>query len=638
MPHGLHAALVSRTEDLSFTGTLLVHWAALAMTLPALWTARRSRQTLIEIAIVLGALSMYLQLYPRSDFMHLIVAAPLTMVVAGCLAFRFTGWFPTETGLRSILRTAIVGGMLCFVAFRVSPNLASVLTWDNGPALRRQATLELVRAPLALELGREPRFRALSETVAYIRENSAPGERIFTFPSIEVLCFLADRTSATRHGYFFSGWPGHEVEAEVVSTLAADPPRLIVVLHAHPFFFSTAPAYYYALREFVRRNYREVARFRHFVIMAHLRVPETSLTRSAASEAPLGSELDALYGARLRGERGGRLEATRALAAERLDFPWTPATALLEDPDPDLRAAAIAALVNATEPAVAVPLSRALLAARIPEDLRFRVLRHVGDVGDERVIPMLLEHLNATSDWSEYVEILDALDGISWRLALTDYWFGDTDEIAVDELPTSADWRARLANPEEPAKLRSFLARTLPRVGADGLASTLQTIVESGSGGSGLRASALAGLLRLPPDQRGGDPFAAALSLLASDRIFAPSLLLQLYRENPARYGPVLVEALADVRASDPSAVREEMAWVASATGDPVFRDVFAALLAEASVPVRLAALAGLERIADPTTRAAVEGAVRDPDFEVRQFAVRTLHAFDAARSSSRGQ
>ena len=72
MPEGAHAALVTRLEDLSFGATLVIHWAALLATVPAIWRGHRTRRELEQTLVLVSALTMYLQLYPRTDFTHLI--------------------------------------------------------------------------------------------------------------------------------------------------------------------------------------------------------------------------------------------------------------------------------------------------------------------------------------------------------------------------------------------------------------------------------------------------------------------------------------------------------------------------------------------------------------------------------------
>ena len=88
-----------------------------------------------------------------------------------------------------------------------------------------------------------------------------------------------------------------------------------------------------------------------------------------------------------------------------------------------------------------------------------------------------------------------------------------------------------------------------------------------------------------------------------------------------------------DIVAVKPSGIKWEKAdgmpeglMVSHLTGEPSAAP-FVDMLKSPVRQLRLAALAGLERIADPHTRRAVEWATVDPDYEVREFADRALRA-----------
>lgn len=625
MPEGLHAAVVSRVEDLSFSASLVVHWLALAACVPLLWSNDRSRRELVELAILLGAIVMYLKLYPRSDFPHLVVAVPLTLVLGAGLAARFTRWLPRTVGLRRLAEVAVVVGVLGFVLLRIAPNLATVVMWEGGPGWRPHASLDLERAPLTLELGREPRVRALHDTVEFVRANSAPGDRLFTFPAIEALCFLSDRTNATRHGYFFTGWPGHEVEAEVVSALAASPPPFVVALQRHQLFFLNAPAYYFALRAFVREHYREVARFGTYAVLAHRTIPEASLVWPPAAPSRSAALLAARYGPRLGAEPSVRVAAATALAAERLEFAWEPAVALLADDDPAVREAAIVALGSVTDRAIALPFAEALLDGRVPTRLRLAVLRRVLAAGDAGVAGEVTELLSAAPDMREYATVLLTLDTLGLKLALRDYWFGATRPIELPPGPLHdvARWEPRLLNSGEEKTLRMFLTRVLSRIDPGALAPTLCRLLAAHVPVE-LRVAAAEGLLRLSPADRPCDPFDTLLAVANLEPVFAPSLVLQRYREDVVAAGPRLQRALED------ETLDAELVWVAAATGDARFRDAFVRRLVDSRREVRLAALTGIERLADPAVAAELRAvAANDVDHEVRATAVRALATLD---------
>ena len=622
MPDGPHAALVSRSEDLSFTISLLVHWAALAFALPLLWKPARSREEMERLAILVGALATYLQLYPRSDFMHVIAAVPLTLVVGVRLAYRLAACFDASPRLGRAVRIALVGGVLGFVAVRVAPNVAAVVTWDRGPAWRPQATLDLATAPLTLELGRAPRFRELEAVVRFLRANTDPGEAIFSFPAIELVCFLSERPQATRRGHFFPGWPGHDVEAEVISHLERAPPRLAVVFHAHQFFFATAPAYYYALREFVQANYRQVADFGHYAVLARQDVQASELRRPEPEPQPEDA-LEERYGERIRGLPEDRLTAVHALVAERLDFPWEPAAALLDDPDPRIRGEAVRALLGANDPDVAVPLARAVLQGSVPASLRLAVLRRISATADVRAVRQLLELLPSLPDLREREVVLVTLHAVAMKLALSQYWFGipPSPDPGAYRLPGVRGLRGRLAAPGEDLRLRMLLAWLLPRTSPRALVPSLQ--VALGSEWPVLRSAAAAGLLYLGADPPGLDLLEQVLPVVGSEQTFAPALALAFYRRDPVGGHHKLAAALEAASLFD----REPLVWLASATGDRHFRDAFMRLYRIPEHSLRMAVLAGLERLADPATRPFLEVAALDTDYQVREFAERALAA-----------
>ncbi len=632
MPEGAHAALVTRLEDLSFGATLIVHWAALLATVTALWRGHRSRRALEQTLILVSALTMYLQLYPRTDFTHLITAEPLTLVLAAALAAHVSRWFDVVTGWGRRVRAAVVIMVVAVALIRVAPNLAAVAQWKDGPKWRPHAALDLERAPVTLEMGRGARLSELNGVVRYLQANTAPGEAIFPFPAIELICFLADRPNATRHGYFFPGWPGHEVEAEVVSTLRAAAPRFVVALHAHQFFFINAPLYYYSLREFVDSRYRLVRSFGPYAVLARRDVDTTELHDVPFDETSASARLEQEYGDALAGSTDDRLTALQSLYADRLDFAWAPVVAELTDGDARVREAAVWALASAVgQPDVAAVYAQALLQGAVPDERRTLVLRRMWAFGDGRVIRPALELMHPPVDPPERSIALSLLEAVGQKLAIEDRWFGEPPNLrrVPDEaarLLRRRSWWLRLADPEEDPRLRHFLAFVLPRLGpVRGANEAIHQAI--GTGASDLRLTAVAGVLRLGTHV---DPKAlmhTVLPLLGREPMWAPSLALDLYRRDPHGTRGQLLDALASPGQYDQLAV----AWLMSATGDRHFRRPLLALLRSPIRPLRLAAVAGLERIGDPRTRHALEMAALDPDYEVREFAARALRAVPAS-------
>jgi HEAT repeat protein len=460
--------------------------------------------------------------------------------------------------------------------------------------------------------------------VHYLRANTRDGEPIFTFPSIEILCFLADRPNATRHGYFFPGWPGHDVEAEVVAMLRAGPPRFVVTLQTNPFFFFDAPIYYYALRDFVRTNYRQVASFREYAVLARRDVPEDNLMLPVPVPAVAEATLDAEYGAALRGAPDERLAAARALEAERLDFAWDPIVAALDDPAPAVRDAAVVALNGAASADVAAALADALRREMVPPTSRIAAFRRLVAIGDARIIRPLLEILPATTDDRERNAVLGGLEVVARKLVISDHWFGEwrPPDVRAADLPALRRLRRRLADPSEDHTFRMFLAQLLPRIGHANLAPALWAAL--GSEAVDLRLVAAAGLMRLGQDGRSIALADVVLPQIVRAPRVVPSMVFEMYRRDPPAMRRRFLRIL---RHEGFVFDRIAVAWVVAATGDPAFRDALVRQVGSDSRELRLAGLAGLGRLADPTTRPAIEAGLQDPDFMVRDFAARALAA-----------
>src|SRR6185436_12452269 len=127
---------------------------------------------------------------------------------------------------------------------------------------------------------------------------------------------------------------------------------------------------------FVQANYRQVASFGPYAVLAQRDVPDAEL-RTPQARPPADTALEARYGARLRGLPEERLAALESIADERLDFLWEPVAALLDDANPRIRGAATRAFGDATESDVALPLARVLLQNAVPSSLRLMAFRRI---------------------------------------------------------------------------------------------------------------------------------------------------------------------------------------------------------------------------------------------------------------------
>jgi HEAT repeat protein len=298
--------------------------------------------------------------------------------------------------------------------------------------------------------------------------------------------------------------------------------------------------------------------------------------------------------------------------------------ALLDDPSPRLRTAGVSALANARNPDVAVVLAEAFARDVIPPSSRLAALRRLVATGDARIIRPLLEVLPRITDDRERFTIYIGLEVVVRKLAIADRWFGEwrPPDVRVGDIVDLRALRQRLADPLENPTFRSFLAQLLPRLGVANVAPALW--IALGSGDVDLRIAAADGLLRLGQDRHGIDLVDIVMPQIVRASRSAPSLIFEMYRRNPEHVRRRLVRTL---RRQGYVYDRIAVAWVAAATGDPALRTELERLVRAESRELRLAGLAGLGRIADPTTRRTITAALGDPDFLVRDFAARALAA-----------
>ncbi len=271
MPQGFASAVTGEIELAMFALVVVVHWLALLVAMRSIGTSEDSApNSARNIILVVGSVFMYLQLYPRTDYMHWITAAPLSMVLsAGLLAIVAERWSKgASLSGRMLIGAMWLAPIVLVMVVRAAPRLQAIAVNENGgfgrpPSVRLQAE----RAPVWMNAGRTERYSELAEVVRFVREHTAPDEQVFTFPALDIVSFLSDRHNPTRHGYFFPRWPGHDSEAEVVAYLMERKPRYAVVLHAHAPFFVNAPMYYYDLGRYLNTYYSPYATIGRYMVL-----------------------------------------------------------------------------------------------------------------------------------------------------------------------------------------------------------------------------------------------------------------------------------------------------------------------------------------------------------------------------------
>jgi 4-amino-4-deoxy-L-arabinose transferase-like glycosyltransferase len=234
MPEGFQRAVLSRLQDASFALTLLIHWSMIV----SLWVPRLRGSSTHErnpaLIILVSALFMYLSAYPRSDFLHLMFSVPLTLVLGAVLFFRLLALWRHALSARPAawVDALAIGGLLSLLMIMAWPQLGlcgQVLAHyiRPGGTLDRLEQVRLRRAPVLVRRGAGAEaLTDLAPLVQYLQEQRHGSDALFTFPNLDLLCFLTGRNTPARIGYFYAGWPDHITELEVVAALAARPPDL----------------------------------------------------------------------------------------------------------------------------------------------------------------------------------------------------------------------------------------------------------------------------------------------------------------------------------------------------------------------------------------------------------------------------
>lgn len=622
MPQGFALAVRSRAEDVSYTATLVVVWAGIAALVPPL-LRRTGVPELRLFVVVVSALSSLLVVYPRSDFMHLVTALPMVLLLGALLVDRVVGWLSVSAALARALTVATVAATVGLSTIFIAPRVVALVEWNGGPALRPRAWLDLARAPIWLERGRAGRLRELRATVEYLRANTVPGESVFPFPAVELVCFLADRPNPTRFGYFFPGWPGHDVEAEVVTALRGSPPRLIVAVHAPQLYFHDAASYYYMLRADIERHYHRAARFGPYAVLARRESDTTfASTTGGPDVADVLAVLDARYGAALRGSSGDRVSALRALADERVDMPWKPLMALFDDADPSVRRAAFDAVVETTDPEVAFTVARAVAIGTVVPERREAALRLLHGSADWRSIAPLLAFRKHTSGRERaFVDTIVA--AIVQKVVAGDYWFGSTRDDHVGAIPGIETHVAAsaLVAADEGSDRRRYVAWLAARGDRSGHLRRALGRVLARDEDPAVVAAAASALMADGFDSDVERIVGALIPLAGREPLFVPGLIVDLHRRAPA----TVVRAITEAMPTADRSARAELAWIIAASDDAAFRDTLTALQSAPDRGVRAAALFGLARLDGDDDWRRVEQGTRDSDVEVRALATRLV-------------
>ena len=270
-PEGFRRSVLWQLENAAFWLAPLANYGGVVL------LARRLRGPVADpstrnLAVLAPlAIAMYLQLYPRSDFMHLLMGVPLTFLLALTLLRRVAAWWsagawPEWTKGRHAVGT--FAGLVFFLVFGL--RLGADLEPLARIAVRHDVPREGIRsdrATLWVEAQSGDDLLAFGKTAAWLRDRVTPGEPVLSFPATAGLLFVTATTSPVPHDYWYPGRPSHEDEAAMLATLRAAPPRYVVTLNSGWFFFTRSPAYFADARAFACDRYRLAARFGRFDIL-----------------------------------------------------------------------------------------------------------------------------------------------------------------------------------------------------------------------------------------------------------------------------------------------------------------------------------------------------------------------------------
>jgi hypothetical protein len=536
VPEGLLRSINWQVQHIGFYATPVM-FAALTLVLvrwlradAGPWPLERRRL----LAAVVFAQYTYVELYPRVDTMHLIVAMPAALVVAAAVTARLSAAWAHATGVRAAtLRGgfAVAGAALAVAS--VFPQLEGRVAVWRGGGFR----LPWSRVPVVLENVRATDLRALDATLDYLDARLGPEEALFAFPALGLVPFALGRPTPTPHDYFFPGRPDHGAEAQILARLAAAPPRYVVTLNRRLGFFSESPAYYFLLRRHVRAQYRLAARFGRYDVMARRDLPEEPLVEPAITPPPLP----------------GGLEAR------------------LSDPDREQRRVAIFEVLDRLD--AGVPLETIAPGRR--EQLL--VMRNIAEVGDGRGLWPAWQTFNAGT-WRVKNEAGGALNFIALNYQLGRYLWAPDAAARTQRPPPHLD-------EVDEAYLQKVLLERSLRMRLGVFAAWVLTQRRDASAAPGFQALVeeiehpyfrLAGNQGLHAIGR-QDALEALVGLLAlrehATQNLIPSYLLGLGPEERA----AVARALATGLGSDEALEREVSAWVA---GDGGFVEVLPALRA----------------------------------------------------------
>lgn len=568
MTEGFQAAVASRVQDLAFFLFQFVEWLGIAVIAVALvrQPRRRSRFLAALVLVALSATALSLGMYPRSDFMHLMISAPGVMILGTVLLARLIrrwqmayAFSPFWSRMAVVMLVAPVVLTASVMATKTVALSARVYSHYLGIAAAPLVHMDLPRASLVMEPGGEWRFSALRDAARYIERHTRPDEYVLPFPNLNLLCFLSGRLNPARKGYFHPGYPDHPTEAEIVTGLRQRIPKLVVSLHGHELFLTTAPLYYFLLRDFVQRRFD----FRERI-----------------------GPYDILF------RREGRaLTADSRVASEDATAPVDPSLLqALDAPNSDAQLAAMFGIRVSRDPRAAAVLAQKAVDSQAPH--RLLMLRIVAEFGDERSVPALVSITKRGLNTDAGQQAASSLFFIVGRSMLESYWFTpDAARARLDAVRGQLDrdtFRAWLRNRRVDGRLRYVAAWGAGVLGDQGSVPYLLKLQEDDQH---LNLVATFALTKLG---RARESVETLISGLDEDDTYLPNYLIELYRQDPEAVRPAILDGLTGGTEKQ----REVLAYVSAVLRDCRITAALSELREDSSLRVQLAAAWALQNLA----------------------------------------
>ncbi|HEY8515156.1 MAG TPA: glycosyltransferase family 39 protein [Candidatus Binatia bacterium] len=392
-PEGLLVSIILQLEVLSFHLIPLLLWTAV---LAIVWRLRsleraddgRLPQTFaVGVVNAVFALLLFLQLFPRIDFMHVVISMPSALVVgAGALA-RLERWWGEQLGgaygwdearrrrAARWTRLAACAPIVLALVIRAVPFADARLRVTPDVALRATTSLGQDAMPIVIEEDRDRDLRELRAVADFVAGATRPDEPIFVFPALAMVPFLTNRHTPVPHDYFFAGRPSHADEAAMVAAIEQAKPPLIVTLNDRLGYFSSSPAYYFILRDYAQRNYQLVRRIGRYDVLARRDLLDAHPEwREPVQEAGL---FDATYA---RGKYASELAVAGRIAESGTPLDFAGFAPRLADVDRRVRQAVAAAIdaVAARDPGGYAAIEEVIATTRSAKLLYLRTLGEYG--------------------------------------------------------------------------------------------------------------------------------------------------------------------------------------------------------------------------------------------------------------------